>query len=239
MLRLELPRRAHSRLRILFLGAHADDIEIGCGGTIRSLLDRPGAAEIEWVVFSGVPARALEARRSARALARDARTLRVSTKRFRDGFFPSQIARIKQEFETIKRRHAPDLIFCPWRGDAHQDHRLLGELTWNTFRDHLILEYEIPKYDGDLASPNLYVPLTREACRAKLEHLRRWFPSQADNQWFTDETFWGLLRLRGVECNSPTGYAEGFYCRKVSIDPAGAAPRRAGGKTRTGRPDTL
>lgn len=217
MLRLELPRRPRGPLRILCLGAHSDDIEIGCGGTLLQLIARYAPVEVDWVVFSGSPVRAREARASARWLLAAARSRRVETKRFRDGFFPSQTVRIKEEFERQKRKPAPDLIFTPWRRDAHQDHRLLGELTWNTFRDHLILEYEIPKYDGDVRSPNLYVPLDDEICRRKVEHILEAFPSQASNQWFSAETFRAILRLRGVESNSPTGYAEGFYCRKILL----------------------
>ena len=217
MLKLELPRRSDTPLRVLCLGAHSDDIEIGCGGTIRRLLEGKTPVHIEWVVFSGTPIRAGEARKSARALSKGAHSFRIATKRFRDGFFPSQMARIKEEFERLKRRPSPDLVFCPWRQDAHQDHRLLGELTWNTFRDHLILEYEIPKYDGDMASPNLYVPLDKKTCQTKVDHIRKAFRSQADNQWFLDDTFWSLLRIRGIECNAPSGYAEGFYARKVCL----------------------
>ena len=142
---------------------------------------------------------------------------RVATRTFRDGFFPSQAARIKEEFERLKRRAAADVVFCPRRDDAHQDHRLLGELAWNTFRDHLILEYEIPKYDGDLGAPNVFVPLDRKTAHAKAAHIRKAFPSQAGNQWLTDDTFLAVLRLRGIECNAPSGYAEGFYSRKVCL----------------------
>jgi LmbE family N-acetylglucosaminyl deacetylase len=217
MLRLDIPRRPKEPLRILCLGAHSDDIEIGCGGTLLHLLEGRGPVEIDWVVFSGSPVRAREARRSARGLAKGARALRIATKRFRDGFFPSQTARIKEEFERFKHRPSPDLVFCPWRGDAHQDHRLIAELAWNTFRDHLILEYEIPKYDGDLGSPNLYVPLSEKTARRKVEHLMEAFASQAGNQWFDRETFWSILRLRGIESNSPSRFAEGFYCRKAAL----------------------
>jgi LmbE family N-acetylglucosaminyl deacetylase len=216
MLRLELPRRTKEPLRVLCLGAHSDDIEIGCGGTLLDLLERRAPVEVQWLVFSGNPIRAREARASARRWLRGARS-RVETKRFRDGFFPSQAVRIKEEFERLKRRPSPDVIFCPWRGDAHQDHRLLGELTWNTFRDHLILEYEIPKYDGDWGSPNLYVPLEEKTVRRKIEHLLQAFPSQSGNQWFTEDTFRAVLRVRGIECNSPSGQAEGFYCRKAVL----------------------
>ena len=216
MLRLELPRRTKGPLQVLCLGAHSDDIEIGCGGTILDLIQRRGPLEARWVVFSGNAVRAKEARASARALLRGARS-RIETKPFRDGFFPAQTARLKEEFERLKRRVRPDLIFCPWRGDAHQDHRLIAELAWNTFRDHLILEYEIPKYDGDLRSPNVYVPLAVETSRTKVEHILGAFPSQAGNQWFDAETFWSVLRLRGMESNSPSRFAEGFYCRKLLL----------------------
>ena len=216
MLKLQLPRRPGSPLRILCLGAHSDDIEIGCGGTLLQLV-RGAPVALDWVVFSGNSVRAREARKSARALAAGADSFRITARAFRDGFFPSQAARIKEEFERLKRRAAPDVVFCPRREDAHQDHRLLGELAWNTFRDHMILEYEIPKYDGDLGSPNVFVPLDRKTARAKAAHIRRAFPSQAGNPWFTDDTFLSVLRLRGIECNAPSGYAEGFYARKVCL----------------------
>jgi LmbE family N-acetylglucosaminyl deacetylase len=214
VLRLELPRRARAPLRILCLGAHSDDIEIGGGGTLRHLASG-GPIALDWVVFSGNAVRAKEARASARAMGKGSRSLRITTKHFRDGFFPSQWARIKEEFERLKRRPSPDVIFCPRREDAHQDHRVVAELAWNTFRDHLILEYEIPKYDGDLAAPNLYVPLDEAECAGKIAHLARFFPSQKGNQWMSDETFRAILRLRGIECNAR--YAEAFTCRKASL----------------------
>ena len=215
MLRLEIPRPRKGPLRILCLGAHSDDIEIGCGGTLLQLLARRRSVAIDWVVFSGDEVRAAEARASARRLASGARP-RIATLKFRDGFFPTQHVAIKEEFEKLKGRR-PDLVFCPWRGDAHQDHRLLGELAWNTFRDHLILEYEIPKYDGDWGTPNVYVPLGDEAARRKIEHLLRAFPSQTGNAWFSEDTFQAVLRLRGIECNAESGRAEAFYGRKVAI----------------------
>ena len=217
MLRLAFPTRKSAPLRVLCIGAHSDDIEIVCGGTLLHLVRRPGGAALDWVVFSGKAGRARAARASARRMGREARSMRLVTHAFRDGFFPSQAARIKEAFEALKRRPSPDVVFAPWRGDAHQDHRLLAELAWNTFRDHLILEYEIAKYDGDLQTPNAYVPLTRQTCADKIAHLRAAFPSQTDNQWFDDEAFWALLRLRGIESNSPTRYAEGFHCRKLAL----------------------
>src|SRR4029453_15011140 len=165
----------------------------------------------------GSPVRAGEARKSARGLTKGTRSLRIATKRFRDGFFPTQTVRIKEEFERLKRRPSPDIVFSPWRGDAHQDHRLLSELTGNTFRDHLILEYEIPKYDGALGSPNLSVPLAEKTARRKVEHVMGAFASQAGTQWFDREPFCAILRLRGSESNSPSRFAEGFYCRKAAI----------------------
>ena len=216
MLRLELPRPGNGPLRILCLGAHSDDIEIGCGGTLLQLLSRRRSVAIDWVVFSGDSVRAAEARASARRMAAGTRP-RIETKRFRDGFFPSQHVAIKKEFEKLKRRPSPDLVFSPWRGDAHQDHRLLGELAWNTFRDHLILEYEIPKYDGDWGTPNVYVPLAEAAATRKVEHLMKSFPSQAGNTWFSEDTFRAILRLRGIECNAESGRAEAFYGRKLTL----------------------
>ena len=216
MLRLELPRPRKGPLRILCLGAHSDDIEIGCGGTLLQLLSRRRSVAIDWIVFSGNDVRAAEARASARRLAAGARP-RIETKAFRDGFFPSQHVALKEEFEKLKSRPAPDVVFCPWRGDAHQDHRLLGELAWNTFRDHLILEYEIPKYDGDWGTPNVYVPLAEAVATRKVEHLMKSFPSQTGNVWFSEETFQAVLRLRGIECNAESGRAEAFYGRKLTL----------------------
>ena len=214
MLRLALPSKSKSRLRLLCLGAHSDDIEIGCGGTILRLLAE-NRAEVDWVVFSASAVRAREARRSASLFLSKAKSSRVTVKRFRDGFFPAQFAAIKTEFEGLKRRPSPDVILCPSRFDAHQDHRAVAELAWNTFRDHLILEYEIPKYDGDLGAPGFFVPLSEKTCIQKIEFLLKAFRSQAGRTWFGEDTFRSLLRLRGIESNAPEGLAEAFYCRKV------------------------
>ena len=214
MLTLTLPQRA---LSILCLGAHPDDIEIGCGGSIlRLLAERPGSA-VDWLVLSGTPERAREARRGASVFLAGAGRSRISVKRFRDGFFPGQFSEVKDELERLKKRVAPDVVFCPHRNDAHQDHRLVSELAWNTFRDHLILEYEIPKYDGDLGSPSVFLPLERPVCGRKIELLRKVFVSQSKRRWFGEDTFWALLRLRGMESNSESSYAEAFYCRKLVI----------------------
>jgi LmbE family N-acetylglucosaminyl deacetylase len=204
-------------IRVLCLGAHADDIEIGCGGLLLRLIRGFSKIEIDWVVFSGQAKREKEARRSATVFLKGAGRQRVSIKHFRDGFFPYQGAKIKQVFERLKRETAPDLVLTHYREDRHQDHRLLSDLTWNTFRDHWILEYEIPKFDGDLGTPNCFVPLDRGTCVRKVKHLESVFGSQRDKDWFTAETFLGLMRLRGMECRAPGGYAEAFYSRKAVL----------------------
>ncbi len=216
MLRLALPSRGRAPLRVLCLGAHADDIEIGCGGAILRLAAER-RSEVDWIVFSAGPVRAREARKAASLFLGGAAASTVSIRRFRDGYFPAQFAAIKDEFEKIKKRVSPDVIFCPSRLDAHQDHRTVAELVWNTFRDHLVLEYEIPKYDGDLGTPGFFVPIDEATGRKKIRFLREAFRSQSSRQWFREDTFWALLRLRGIECNSPTSFAEAFFCRKVSV----------------------
>ncbi len=205
-------------LRLLCIGAHADDIEIGAGGTIRHWIDsHPGGVELCWVVFSAEARRADEARASAEHFARGAREFRLDVEGFRESFFPSQWAAIKEKLHAVGEEFAPDLVLNHHERDRHQDHRTLAELGWNAFRDHLILEYEIPKYDGDLGQPNLYVPLDPSIVADKLEALPRFFPSQATKPWFDTETFQATLRLRGLECNSPTRYAEAFHARKLRI----------------------
>jgi len=202
---------------ILCLGAHADDIEIGCGGTVLRLLQTFPEARITWIVFSSNSARRKEALRSAGLFLKGATSKQVVVRSYRDGFFPYQGARIKEEFERLKKLIDPDLIFTHYRKDLHQDHRLLNELTWNTFRNHFVLEYEIPKYDGDLGSPNVFVPLDESTCKRKEEFLDRAFQTQRTKHWFSEGTFLALMRLRGVESNSPTRFAEAFYGRKVSL----------------------
>jgi LmbE family N-acetylglucosaminyl deacetylase len=201
--------------QVLLLGAHADDIEIGCGGTILKLLGEFPDTAVHWVVFSAAGRRREEATASATGFLAAARARSVVIHAFRDGYFPYDGAQIKDSFEQLKETVAPDVIFTHHGQDLHQDHRLLSELTWNTFRDHLILEYEIPKYDGGLGSPNFFVPLTEEHRQRKLALLMTAFPSQASKSWFTAATFEGLMRLRGIECASRLGYAEAFYCRKL------------------------
>jgi len=203
--------------RILCLGAHADDIEIGCGGTLLALLERDAPLEVQWVVCSADGLREREAQASAERFLGSTAASRVVVKHFRDGFFPFEGARIKEFFEATAREFSPDLIFTHHRDDRHQDHRLVSDLTWQTFRDHLIFEYEVPKYDGDLGRPNCYVPLTASQRREKIRHLLENFESQRDKQWFTEETFSGLMRLRGIECGSPSGYAEAFHAFKLGL----------------------
>jgi LmbE family N-acetylglucosaminyl deacetylase len=203
--------------RVLCLGAHSDDIEIGCGGTVLELAEKSADLEFHWLVFSSSPARAAEAVRSAGAFLRRARKKTVAVKSFRDGFLPYEGAAVKECFEALKGAFAPDLIFTHFRHDLHQDHRLVCDLTWNTFRHHLILEYEIPKFDADLRSPNFFVPLSASVVRKKSRLLLRHFATQRGKPWFSEDLFQGLMRLRGVEAASDTGFAEGFHCRKMLL----------------------
>ena len=202
---------------ILCLGAHCDDIEIGCGGTIIKWFKEHKDTTVHWIVFSRDEIRQGEARKSARLFLRGAKGKRVVIKDFRNGFFPYIGAEIKKYFEQLKNEVNPDIIFTHFRNDLHQDHRVLSDLTWNTFRNHLILEYEIPKYDGDLSSPNFFVPLSDEICRKKVDIITSIFATQKNKHWFTEDIFRASLRLRGMEACSETGFAEGFYCRKVSL----------------------
>ena len=201
--------------RILCLGSHCDDIEIGCGGIILRLLREHPNVEIYWVVFSSTPVRKKEAARAASLFLASAKEKKVVFFNYRDTLFPSQQTQIKDEFERLKKTFAPDLILTHYRHDLHQDHRVICELTWNTFRNQLILEYEIPKYDGDLGAPNFFVGLDRATCERKAKHILDAFVSQRSKQWFTADTFMGLQRIRGIEANSPGGFAEGFHCRKL------------------------
>ncbi len=201
-------------LRVLCLGAHCDDIEIGCGGTLMKFAQEFQPLEVRWVVFSGAGARVDEARASAAHWLQDVAQKQVDLHGFRDGFFPDKWAQIKEVFEELAS-FSPDLIFTHQRADLHQDHRIIHELTWNTFRDHAVLEYEIPKYDGDLGAPNFLVPITADTARKKAQALMQFFESQTTKHWFCEELFLGLMRLRGMEINAPSGYAEGFYARKI------------------------
>lgn len=215
MIQLNLKQTAADGFTILCLGAHSDDIEIGCGGTILRLAKQFPNAAFHWVVFSAQGIREAEAGQAAAMFAGTALREPVM-KAFRDGFLPYAGAEVKEVFEELKKV-SPDLIFTPNRNDAHQDHRLIAELTWNTFRDHMILEYEIPKYDGDFGQPSVFVPIESEVCKKKVQYLIEAFKSQHSRRWFDESTFLSLLRLRGMECNAPSGYAEAFYCRKLVL----------------------
>jgi LmbE family N-acetylglucosaminyl deacetylase len=215
------PKRS---LKLLCLGAHSDDIEIGCGGLILSLLSHHKTVDVDWVVFSAPSGRDKEARRSAGLFLRGARRKRIVLRKFRDSFFPFDAAPIKAVFEDLKSSK-PDLVLTHYRDDRHQDHRVLSDLAWNTFRDHWILEYEIPKYDGDLGTPNCFVPLDRATCARKIDYLNTAFGSQRDKHWFSSETFMGLMRLRGMECRAPGGFAEAFYSRKLTLNLGGSVRR--------------
>lgn len=203
-------------LKILCMGAHSDDIEIGCGGTVLRLAEQYPDCELYWVVFSATGTRETEARRAAELFA-GPRLKGPTLKDFRDGFMPYSGAAVKAVFESELKQLSPNLIFTHNGTDAHQDHRLIWELTWNTFRNHFILEYEIPKYDGDMGRPSFFVPLDRSICESKVSHLMDAFQSQRTKHWFQSETFYSLMRLRGMECAAPSGYAEAFYCRKLII----------------------
>lgn len=203
--------------RVLCLGAHADDIEIGCGGTLLRLCAEVPDLDVRWVVLSAEGARAAEARAGADRFLADAGQKTVTVGDFRDARFPAQLDRLKDFFADLAAAFEPDLVLTHRREDAHQDHRAVAELTWQAFRSHSILEYEIPKYDGDLGHPNVFVALSRETCRRKVDGLLEAFSSQRDKPWFTEETFRALLRLRGVESKSGTGYAEGFTARKLLV----------------------
>jgi LmbE family N-acetylglucosaminyl deacetylase len=214
---LQLPRAADRGLRVLAIGAHSDDIEIGAGGTILRLVAEGLVAEVRWIVLSAVGEREAEARAGAAAFLDGVRQVEVIVAGFRDGFFPYLGTAVKDHFEDHKDSFEPDLILTHRREDLHQDHRLVGELTWNTYRSQLILEYEIPKYDTDPATPNMYVTLTEATTERKIELLRDTFRSQASRPWFDPDAFRALLRLRGMECRAESRYAEGFTCRKVVI----------------------
>ena len=216
MLKLTLGETASS-YSILAIGCHPDDIEIGCGGTILHLIDSLPSVEVCWVVLSGRGERADEVRHSADAFLENAERRRVIVRDFRDGFFPYDGGQIKGFFEDLKLKISPDLIFTHFRNDLHQDHRVASELTWNTFRDHLVLEYEVPKYDGDFGSPNVFFHLSESVSNRKVENLLTFFQSQRERHWFKEDLFRSVLRLRGMESNSPSRNAEAFYGRKVVL----------------------
>ena len=213
MLRLQFSKLE----RVLCLGCHPDDIEIGCGGALLRLFEENPAVEVLWAVLSGDEIRAQEARVSADRWLAALSAKEVVQASFPDRFFPAQAEQVKRYIHGIAERFSPDVIFTHRRDDAHQDHRLVAEITWSAFRNDLILEYEIPKYDGDLGNPNIFVELDKSGAQRKVSALMECFESQRTKPWFSEDVFWALMRLRGLECNSPTNYAEGFYCRKLVI----------------------
>jgi LmbE family N-acetylglucosaminyl deacetylase len=218
MLKLNFGSQEQTPLtQILCLGAHSDDIEIGCGGTLLKLIEEFPDISVYWVVFGATGERQEEALTSAYALLKNVKRKTVQIKGFRDRFFPYIGDEIKSSFDHLSKDVSPDLVFTHYRQDLHQDHRLISDLTWNTFRNHLILEYEIPKYDGDLGNPNFFVHLNTSIYQKKIAHLMQHFVTQANKHWFTEDTFAAILRLRGIESNAPHRYAEAFYCRKALL----------------------
>jgi LmbE family N-acetylglucosaminyl deacetylase len=207
--------RAGEPLSVLCLGAHSDDIEIGAGATLLSWMAAGALLNVHWCVLSAQAARADEAAVSAEAFLARAAEKKIELCEFRDGYFPYDGASLKDWFEGLKERVNPDVVLTHWQGDAHQDHREVSSLTWNSFRDHLILEYEIPKWDGDVGQPNFYVPLPEDILDRKVELLDAHFGSQRSKDWFSAETFRGLARLRGMEARASSGYAEAFFVRKL------------------------
>lgn len=217
MMRLQPQTRAGEPLRLLCIGGHSDDLEIGCGGAILTWLNSMPAVEITWVVLSACAERGAEARSSADALLQRAAQLCIVLGEFHDGFMPAQYREVKTFFEGLKQGDEPDIVLTHWLQDRHQDHRLAAELTWNTWRNHLILEYEIPKYEGDLAQPNAYVPVSEYLAQCKVAHLERHFASQRSKDWFLADNFLALMRLRGLECRATSGFAEAFHIRKLVL----------------------
>jgi len=216
MLKLTFGTSHRSDLKVLCLGAHSDDIEIGCGGTILRLIEEYENIEIYWMVFSARGLRRREARASAQSVLQGLKKKIIVTKNYRDGFLPFDGGAIKDEFESLKKKFSPDLILTHYRDDRHQDHRVISDLTWNTYRNHLILEYEIPKYDGDIGNPNFYVELTRTHCEKKRDLIVKHFVSQHHKHWFTENLLFSVLRIRGMESGRSSEYAEGFYFRKAA-----------------------
>lgn len=209
--------RSGEQLSVLCLGAHSDDIEIGAGGTLLSLIAAGVQLSVHWCVLSAAGQRASEAEGSARAFLREAKDRRIELAGFEDSYFPEQRRAIKQWLIGLRARTTPDVVLTHTLKDAHQDHREVNQLTWNIFRDHLVLEYEIPKWDGDLGQPNFYVPLTNVVMERKISLLHEHFGTQRSKDWFDKETFQGLARLRGMECRAPEFYAEAFVMRKARL----------------------
>ena len=214
MLKFNFKERKEDCIRILCMGAHSDDIEIGCGGSILRLLTEYKDVEVHWIVLGSSGQRNKEAISSAKKFLKNAKNINIIINNFKDSFFPYNGGEIKRFFEKIKKKVSPDIVFTHYRHDLHQDHRLVSELTWNTFRNHLILEYEIIKYDGDIGVPNFFIHLEDRICQNKISIIMDSFKTQRGKDWFTSEVLYSILRLRGMESRAPENYAEGFYCRK-------------------------
>jgi LmbE family N-acetylglucosaminyl deacetylase len=210
-------KKTSETMTVLALGAHCDDIEIGCGGTIMSIINNNASVNIKWIVFSSNERRKAEAVLGARLFTENVKNIDLQIYDFRDGFLPYYGREIKEIFEEVKKEVNPDLIFTHYRDDLHQDHRLVSELTWNTFRNHFILEYEIPKWDGDMGIPNSFVHLDESIATKKIKYLQQVYNSQQSKAWFTDDLFWSIMRIRGMEANSFSNLAEAFYVRKSML----------------------
>jgi len=217
MIKINFEIRPAKAFKILCLGAHGDDIELGCGGTILNLIKEHENIEFYWIVFSADKKRAKESIACAQSFLRNVKKKRIEIKNYKDSFFPYIGSEIKDYFEELKQKYSPDIVFSHYRHDLHQDHRLISELTWNSFRNHLILEYEVLKYDGDLGAPNFFVELRKSICQKKVKLITENFKIHSDKSWFSEDAFLSLLRLRGIEANSASGYAEAFYCRKMVL----------------------
>ncbi len=215
MIGLNLPKQ--EKLTLLCLGAHCDDIEIGCGASLLKLLRANPNIELHWQLFTSTPERKKEAMLGAERFGKHAKDLFVEIRDFRDGYLPYSGLEVKEAMQDIARRVKPDLVFTHYRHDLHQDHRKISELTWNSFRNHLILEYEIPKWDGDMGQPNTFIEIDQDTAREKVALLQEVYNSQQNKNWFTDDLFYSLMRIRGMECNAPSQLAEAFYTRKAVI----------------------
>jgi len=214
---LSVPALGAPVREVLCLAAHCDDVEIGCGGLLAALRSSRPDVRVTAVMFCADPVRRRESNAALARLAGGTRNLDLRFHEFRDGFFPADWSAIKERVVALRADCKPDVVLTHWEHDRHQDHRILSELTWNTFRDHLILEYEIPKWDGDLGRPSAYMPLAAEIAQLKVATLMECFASQANKPWFTADTFRGLMRLRGLECRAPSGFAEAFHARKIVL----------------------
>lgn len=216
MLPLKLTNKKEG-IKVLFLGAHCDDIEIGCGGTILRLADEYPIIQAKWIVFTSTPEREREARQSAESFLHNVKTKEIIIHKFKDGFLFHTAAEIKKLFEEVKKTFHPDIVFTHYCRDMHQDHQLISNLSWNTFRDHFILEYEIPKYDGDLGNPNFFIRLDKPCVETKIRFIIKHYATQSEKHWFDKEIFQSMMRIRGMGCASKTKYAEGFYAKKILL----------------------